>query len=372
MNLWVLLLSAIALLRPAADALLPATKISTRTEPQLLGIEPLGAKARESRGYSGDEEGDERIREPDSRTDRPKQTSLERDPPEVSPSSPKIVVLGATGKLGRKVVRHLVEMDMDMTVVAFVRDYDKAIRVLYDDMLFARATKKKGPKLEIVLGNLVPPEVLPGFNVEDTEDEEIWLQTAQSASKYFGNAVEDHDNRELLPGADEALEEALAGCTAVISCVSSFRLTDIWSDVLPLWRLFRPLDVGRWCRDRRHPFYVHYLSTKKVLGIVEREQRCREAAALALKEEHPDSEKVQAMTVPRIRFIRISDLSVAQRPWHFVPLVTNLVQSIVLRYQEMSENLLESSSLIETIVLRPGDMVEDERVSVGRSMLAIQ
>lgn len=313
--------------------------------------------------YSGDEdeeEDGERARQ--KSVDRPTSTMLDVIGPNVAPSQPKIVVLGATGKIGRLVVRQLLEMpSIDMTVVALVRDADKAIRVLSDDYVVAKRNKG-GPKLQIVQGDLVPPEELPGF-VEHTEEEIIWREKAQTAADYFGNHVKEYDNREDLPDVNEALEDAIKDCTTVISCVGSVRPTNLWTDVMarPLSRLLRP-DVSKWCKDGRHPFYVHYASTRKALGYAEREQLRREAAAIALAE--ADGVDLDDMIqVPKIRFIRISDLCVGHKPWHFVPLVTNIIQSVVFRYQEMAEELLDRSVHVETIVLRPGDLVDEERVS---------
>jgi hypothetical protein len=294
-------------------------------------------------------------------TDRPTKTFAELIGPSVSPPKPKIVVLGATGKIGRQVVKQLLEMKSadDMTVVALVRNYDKAIHVLYDELVLARG--KSGPKLQIIEGNLVPPEELPGFEANQ-EEEEIWKQTASSAAAFYGTKRKDYDNRSLLPDVNEALEIAIQDCTTIISCVGSVRPTNLWTDILqrPLWRLLKA-DVRGWCQDGSHPFYVHYASTRKALGYAEREQLRREAAATALADaEELDQEEIN---VPRIRFVRISDLVVAQKPWHFVPVITNAVHSMVFRYQEMTEQLLESSSMLETVVLRPGDLVDDDRVS---------
>jgi hypothetical protein len=292
-------------------------------------------------------------------TDRPTKTLADLIDPSVSPAKPKIVVLGATGKIGRLVVKQLLEMKSadDMTVVALVRNYDKAIHVLYDELVLARG--KSGPKLQIIEGNLVPPEELPGFEANQ-EEEEIWKQTASSAAAFYGTKQKDYDNRRLLPDVNEALEHAIRDCTTIISCVGSVRQTNLWTDILqrPLWRLLKA-DVSGWCQDGNHPFYTHYLSTRKALGYAEREQLRREATALADAEELDQEE----INVPRIRFVRISDLVVAQRPWHFVPVITNAVHSMVFRYQEMTEQLLESNSMLETVVLRPGDLVDDDRVS---------
>jgi hypothetical protein len=243
-----------------------------------------------------------------------------------------------------------------MTVVAFVRDYDKACRVLYDDVLVARAAKTKGPQLQIVVGDLVPPEELPGFV---DEDEELWAQTAQSAAKFYGNNVQDYDNRDMYqPDVNEALQEAIKGCTSIISCVGAVRPTNLWSDYLavPLWRLFRH-DVSSWCKDQSHPYYVHYASTRKVLGFAEREQLKREACAAVYAEE----DEMQPREIPRIRFVRVSDLCVTQKPWDFIPLVTNALHSMVFRYQDMTERLLEESKVVDTVILRPGDLIDDER-----------
>ena len=65
---------------------------------------------------------------PRSRMDRPTETSFDALGPKSIPAKPKIVVLGATGRIGRSVVRQLMEMkNLDIEIVAFVRDYDKAI-----------------------------------------------------------------------------------------------------------------------------------------------------------------------------------------------------------------------------------------------------
>jgi hypothetical protein len=102
------------------------------------------------------------------------------------------------------------------------------------------------------------------------------------------------------------------------------------------------------------------MSTRKALGFAEREQLRREAAAVTMAEaEGLDLDK--DLFVPRIRFIRVSDLNVAQNPWNLIPLMTNIVHSVTLRSQEMAERLLDDSTLVETVVIRPGDLIDDER-----------
>ncbi|KAL3903962.1 MAG: hypothetical protein SGILL_010248, partial [Bacillariaceae sp.] len=315
---------------------------------------------------SGMEYEDEYQRRQRPVADRPTETMFDSWGPRSIPAKPKIVVLGATGKIGRLVVKQLMQMKgVDMTIVAFVRDYDKAIKVLYDDVLVVGKggdnNNKRGPKLQIVEGDLVPPEELPGYAIEDSEDEQIWKDTAVSASKWYGNDVKDYNNVEMLPDINEALEEAIKDATTIISCVGNVRPTNLWTDVLsrPFVRLLKA-DVSDWCQDGNHPYYIHYASTRKALGIAEREQLRREAAATAMAEaEGLDLEK--DIFVPKIRFIRISDLNVGHNPWDIVPLMTNIVHSVVFRYQEMAEKILEESTLVETVVLRPGDLADEER-----------
>ena len=320
---------------------------------------------------------------------RPTQTMMDRIGPTMAPTKPKIVVLGATGKIGRLVVQQLLELPNadDLTVVAMVRNYDKAIHIFYDTVVLQK--KRRGPKLQIVQGDLVPREELPNHyycyhrngdkrrkqgnmvrgnkndeedDDDDEEEERLWMQRASSAASFYGTSISDYDNREYLPSINEALEDAIRDCTTIISCVGSVRPTNLWTDLLarPLWRLLRH-DVSCWCQDPTHPYYVHYATTRKALGYAEREQYRREAAAIELaKVQGRNSSEIE---VPRIRFVRISDLVVAHKPWNVVPVITNALQSMVFRYQEMAEQLLQQSTMLETVVLRPGDLIDEERVS---------
>jgi hypothetical protein len=294
--------------------------------------------------------------------DIPTETMAALPEPAVMPSQPKIVVLGATGKIGRLVTRQLLETNGEATIVAVVRDYDKACRVLYDDLV--RNKKKKQPALQIVEANLVPPEELPGYRDSDEEEEaekeeeEEWRKRASSAAAFYGTSIQDYNNRHAYP-ADEVLEDAIRGCTAIISCVGSVRPTNLWTDFLLLWRVWRK-DVSSWCSDARHPYYVHYRSTRKALALAEKEQMRRQS--MQTLEDKTLRNGAKDYKVPsRIRFVRISDLCLQQQPWHFVPLLTNIMHSMVFRYQDMTEQLLQTSSLIDTIILRPGDLSDDER-----------
>ena len=295
-------------------------------------------------------------------------TSFDYLGPRSIPEKPKIVVLGATGRIGRNVIRQLMQMKCDMEIIAFVRSYDKAIRVLYDDRVFVSSggtadvnrNNNGRPTLQIVEGDLVPPEELPGFVQDNTEEENEWRKTAKSASDFYGDKIQDYNNRELLPNVNESLEDAIRDCTTIISCVGSVRRTHLWHDVLarPFVRLLKA-DVSSWCKDSKHPFYVNYASTRKTLGYAEREQVRREAAAATVAES--EGLDLNEIYVPRIRLIRISDLCVGYNPWGIVPVVANALHSLTFRYQEMAEQILEDSSLVETVTLRPGDLVDEER-----------
>jgi len=280
------------------------------------------------------------------------------------PSKPKIVVLGASGRIGRLIVRQLLDMkSLDCTIVACVRQYDKAIKVLYDDLSLVSSHQhsKRGPRLQIVEADLVPPEELPGYL---DHDEEEWLERAASAAEFYNASLSDYDNREENPvivDANEALQEAIQDCTTIISCVGSVRHTNVWTDLLarPFIRWLRP-DVSSWCKDPRHPYYVQFASTRKVLGFAEREQLRRETAVeVALEQE--DETRDEPVIVPKIRYIRVSDNCVSQPVWEMVPLLTNIFRSMIFRYHDMAEKLLASSTLLDTVNLRPGDLVDDER-----------
>ena len=116
-------------------------------------------------------------------TDVPTQTVAEIIGVPSLPAKPKIVVLGATGGVGRHVVRQLMSSNVDMTVLAFCRNYDKALETLYegagdtddDDQggasgrSLVQRKSKRGPKLEIVVGDLVDRSKV--FNYKDEEDD---------------------------------------------------------------------------------------------------------------------------------------------------------------------------------------------------------
>ncbi|GKZ01446.1 hypothetical protein MPSEU_001095300 [Mayamaea pseudoterrestris] len=310
-------------------------------------------------------------REPQRVAERPTDTLTERPRPKVyePPRRKKIVVLGASGKIGRLVVRHLLDSSIDATIVAYCRDYDKACRVLFDDLIAVKTTTRadSGPTLQIVQGELVQPG-----RQQSAMDVTSFVSTFYNESLQQDDAVFDSCSNHPL----HSLASAMRGASVVISCVGAIRPTNLWKDLLerPLWRLLRP-NVDKWCRDTRHPYYVHYESTRIVLQLAEQEERERRrrieleqtadttvaaTPAKAFADEALSQHRKQnqpAHQQERLRFVRISDLSVARAPWHLVPLFTNMLHSMVLRYQEMAEQTMHASPWVETIVLRPGDLV---------------
>jgi hypothetical protein len=183
------------------------------------------------------------------------------------------------------------------------------------------------------------------------------------------------DKRVSGTNADnEILQEVIRDCTTIICCVGTIRITNIWTDfiVRPFWRLLR-MDVSDWCNDPHHPYYVHYRTTQKILHYAEREQIRREAAVTDWQ--HSDetttstypnldrTSKNRMKSESRIRFIRISDLCVTQPPWYFIPILTNVFHSMVFRYQLLADMMMKASTHIDTITIRPGDIVDEERDS---------
>jgi hypothetical protein len=162
--------------------------------------------------------------------------------------------------------------------------------------IFWSSRADKGPKLQIVLGDLIPPEELPAYK---DDEKRAWLKRATSAAKLYRTDVTDYDNRDEGndPEPDEGLAEAIRGCT-IISCVGSVRQTNLWTDFLarPVWRLMRK-DVSDWYNDPRHPFYVHFHTTRKALHTAEREQLRREATAAVV---NGDNDSKENEIVPRI------------------------------------------------------------------------
>lgn len=298
-------------------------------------------------------------------------------------------------------VRDLMASGADLTVVAFARSQRKAFDVLFDDVdddggggggragrAAVRRSRRRGPKLEVVVGDLIAREEVFGYDEnsdrddnDDDNDEQGFNSRLDSVRRFFGNVTAEELRAQADGGGgfdpDEALRDAVKDCTAVVSCVGTVRPTNVWTDyVRAPWRIFVS-DASKWCRDSRHPYYVNYLTTRKVLDIAEREQKRREdeveeyekveeemveeALRRGLVYEREEAEHERGVGVDRIKIVRISDLAVTSKPWGVVPVLVNMARSLVFRYQDRSEQILQESTVLDTIILRPGDLVNEER-----------
>jgi len=63
----------------------------------------------------------------------------------------------------------------------------------------------------------------------------------------------------------------------------------------------------------------------------------------------------------RIKFIRISHLMVGRNPFRPWNVITNILWSQLSRFELMGELAMEESRIVDTIVLRPGELTDDER-----------
>jgi hypothetical protein len=293
--------------------------------------------------------------------------------PDVKPGSlrPKIIVLGSTGRIGRLIIRKLIAVP-DVTVVAFARDYDKACEVLYDEL----TDQNSHVNLQLKIMDLVPKQFVAGYKPSDEEDDDD-EEFAVSASRFYQNDIEEyglrskkHDDIDLNPYL--TLQDAMKNATAVISTVGTVRTTVPFADyIFKPWRIFTSPE--KWCKDKKHPYYVNYMFHKKLLEYAEEEQRRRNKIWRTWEASRSvdDGTDEESMTnVDKLRIIRISDLCLAAPAWNFVTVMTNICRSLVFRYQEKCEKLLLSSTLVDVIIIRPGDLVDDVRNETSVSIRA--
>lgn len=282
--------------------------------------------------------------------------------PSVKPGSlrPKIIVLGSTGRIGRLIIRKLMAIP-DITVVAFARDYDRACEVLYDEL----TTQNNEVNLQLKVVDLVPDQFVAGYESTDDDDDE---EFAVSASRFYQNDIEEYGSRSRKDDEFDLnpylkLQDAMTNATAIISTVGTVRTTLPFADyVFKPWRIFTSPE--KWCKDKRHPYYVNYMFHQKLLEYAEEEQRRRNKIWRtweASKSVNDNLEEESVKKVDKLRIIRISDLCLAAPAWNFVTVMTNICRSLVFRYQEKCEKLLLSSNLVDVIILRPGDLVDNVR-----------
>ena len=323
--------------------------------------------------------------------EHPTQTWTSRLPPIPPIPKPKIVVLGATGRIGRRIVKRLMASGSDMTIVAFVRNHDKACDTLYDDgMLLDREMdikrRKSGPKLQLVVGDLVPPQEVFGYTQRQPEDnDDAADKVAYSAAGFYGESVNDYlkqdsDDAERFSNPNQALMNAIEDASVIISTIGTVRATWPFADYFwRPWRIFRSPQL--WCKDPSHPYYVNYHVMKKVLSLAEAEQLRRTAIHKKVLQEQEEikhdalkrgllydpkrSSAYTNTTRDRIKIIRISDLCVANPAWSFVSVLTNIVRSVVFQSQDLAEIILEKNELVDTVILRPGDLRDEHRVRLS-------
>ena len=344
-----------------------------------------------------------------------------------------------------------------MDVVAFVREEQKLDRVMYhgEDLVLGNLLRSDnhdhvatgtgqvgGPKLTVIVGDVVARTDVYKGTFETREETTVLDNWVGRAADYFrkrgwkngnvtaasvvdssGNSIlslqdeqQIEEDVKRIEAGDEALEEAISGATIIISCLSSLRISNLWADYLrvPFLRVFRK-DASKWCSDATHPYYVNYMSTKKILEFAEREQLKRdsfnefererleiERGRREMMEEDGDEEEgfeseiaselrkkrstrreqarrennflvssedavdlpkygVTPSSTDRIKFIRISHSMVGQIPFRLLSIVSNVFRSQVTRFEFLGERLMENSKLIDTIVLRPGEVTDIER-----------
>jgi len=296
-----------------------------------------------------------------------------------------VVVLGAGGTIGRKIVRRLLANPfLGGTVTAFVRDHDSARQFVSDvsrvwaapetiDIGALRKTmsprqikkhimrERRKPKFRVVVGDLVDFEELPDSG--RGEEGEPDYRVNPPCEEINGVPVKFIGSLGGPRNADIALRDAILGSStsAVVSCVQSERGSKLWTDYLavPILRLFRR-DARRWCDDPKHPFYVDYRINQRALYYGEFEQRKRDEFQGAL--EQSSGKKLDQEPPQRLRFIRISDMRLQRKPWDLKACVVNAFRSMKFRYQDMTDRLMEETKYLDTVVLRPGTLVGWSRV----------
>ena len=219
------------------------------------------------------------------REEPPTEIQVQLQPMRLREKPLPVLVVGGTGAIGRLVIEQLLAKDTPTR--ALVRDYDKAVEILGEE-----AVKSRKSLLEVVVG--------------DVNDEEF-------------------------------LERAVKGCGAVISlCGTRRRITRLF-DLLP-WRLFSTDEhnVGKWCRDGSHPYYINFLAQKNIVKFSEKHN-------------------IQ-------KIVRVSDSNVGLSSLDIRTILLNLAYSMSIKYQCFGEDAIRNST-IPSLILRPDQLTNEERVS---------
>jgi hypothetical protein len=148
-----------------------------------------------------------------SKLQQRRSTAIETASSETEASPLPVLVVGATGRVGRRVVQQL--LAQNRPVRALVRNPTKAQKY------FGTSTSLVYPQLEIIVADL---------------------------SRY-----EDYEDK---------LDQAVQGCQSIISVMGVVRFSRI-TDFVP-WRLFR---IKATWADRDHPYYGNYLAQKRLIEL---------------------------------------------------------------------------------------------------------
>eukprot|EP00520_Triparma_pacifica_P010556 CAMPEP_0118664518 /NCGR_PEP_ID=MMETSP0785-20121206/18061_1 /TAXON_ID=91992 /ORGANISM="Bolidomonas pacifica, Strain CCMP 1866" /LENGTH=228 /DNA_ID=CAMNT_0006558441 /DNA_START=143 /DNA_END=829 /DNA_ORIENTATION=- len=131
----------------------------------------------------------------------------------------------------------------------------------------------------------------------------------------------------------ESLKEAIMGTQAVLALHGTFCPTPLHKLLIPIyWATHAPLKLGA---SPTHPYFTNYVAMQDIVSICEKYE----------------VEKV----------VRLTGLSCAFPPYNPVSVLFNALLSFSGRYHRMGEEALRSSDKLQSFILRPGGLSDDER-----------
>ena len=95
-------------------------------------------------------------------------------------------------------------------------------------------------------------------------------------------------------------------------------------------------NVGKWCRDGSHPYYINFLAQKNIVKFSEKHN-------------------IQ-------KIVRVSDSNVGLSSLDIRTILLNLAYSMSIKYQCFGEDAIRNST-IPSLILRPDQLTNEERVS---------
>merc|ERR1712151_986932 len=130
----------------------------------------------------------------------------------------------------------------------------------------------------------------------------------------------------------------------------TYRKSNIFKDFFPPWRILN-YNVSKWCKstntndNNHHPYYVHYLFTKHLLSCIEEhklleqqqnEENEKQKRIVSKYNNYDFDNDIPQMKKRKYKIIRISDINVAFKPYSIVSIITNILNSMIFRYQYLS------------------------------------